>query len=177
MQEIRKFPYSDYDVVLVDKDEILKTIDENIIDKDVATELIGSLEVKVCSALKEHKWCGIPYLGSIRVSDISLIKNTDEFKTIKRSAYNTMEKQAYIAFIKDFSKLNQEKINYRSMINAVIQINKNKPKFKKWYNEMIDKKGIHYANVMLASRALISPMIPYYEREILEQLEQQEDEV
>ena len=44
--EVRKFPaMGGYDVTIVNKNDILKTIDDNIIDKEIAYEIILS---KIC---------------------------------------------------------------------------------------------------------------------------------
>ena len=66
--EIRKFP-NGYDVRVVRKQDILDCIDENIIDKEIALELITQCEIDACQYINEGKWTGLPYIGSVRLND------------------------------------------------------------------------------------------------------------
>ena len=65
--EVRKFPaMGGYDVTIVNKNDILKTIDDNIIDKEIAYEIITSLELSCQRYVAAGDTAGIPYIGKIK---------------------------------------------------------------------------------------------------------------
>lgn len=65
--EVRKFPaMGGYDVTIVNKDDILKTIDDNIIDKEIAYEIITSLELSCQKYVSAGDTAGIPYIGKLK---------------------------------------------------------------------------------------------------------------
>ena len=65
MANILRFPRGN-DVVVCKKEDILATIDDNILDKELAYALIEELEITADKFLSEGKWVGIPFLGNIR---------------------------------------------------------------------------------------------------------------
>ena len=59
--EVRKFPaMGGYDVTIVNKDDILKTIDDNIIDKEIAYEIIRELELSYQRYVSASEAANIP---------------------------------------------------------------------------------------------------------------------
>lgn len=167
----KKFPYSNYDVVIVEKDDILKTIDDNIIDKEVARALIDSLEIKAYDYLKDEKGVSFPYLGTIRIPDGLKRENRLRNKEAIQFAYEHFDKPRYVAFIKDMSRLNKERMNFRALLNSAFEIMKRK--YPDVYKEIYNKKGELSAKLILSFRYFLKPAKEYYKTEI-ENLEEDE---
>lgn len=157
----RNFPYSDIEVVVVEKQDILKTINDNIIDKEIALELIGGLEVKAESLIKEGKWTGIPYFGNIRIPKGLSEEVQDSYKDARQFAYATMNKASYIAFVKQIALDNSEKIKYCGYFNKVLAIYSKKDRKK--FNALCQSKGYHYAACKTVFSNCIRPMKENYE--------------
>ena len=157
----RNFPYSDYEVVVVEKQDILKTIDENILDKDVALELITSLEVKAESFIEQKRWTGIPYLGNIRIPKGNSKEVQDTYKDIRHFAYKTMDKKSYIAFIHEIAMDNHKAIKYNKYFNQILAISIRKDRAK--WTRLCRAKGENYASCKMVFGYLLSPMKEDYE--------------
>ena len=84
----RKFPNGGYDVIIVDKNDILNTIEQNITDREIMTEIINQLEVDITQCVKEEKWTGVPFLGSIRIPPVKQFYR--ENKLVKKEAFETL---------------------------------------------------------------------------------------
>lgn len=161
---IKKFPYSDYDVVIVEMADILKTIDDNIIDKDVAKELISSLEVTAYNHLKEEKGVSFPYFGTVRIPDGLTKENRLRNRDAINLAYETMDKARYVAFIKDMSKLNKERIKFRSLHENVFEIMKRK--YPDLYRDVYKEKGELLGKFYITYLFFMKPSKQIYEREL-----------
>lgn len=93
----RKFPNGGYDVIIVDKDDILNTIEQNITDKEIMTEIINQLEVDIRQCVKEEKWTGVPFLGSIRIPPVKQFYR--ENKLVKKEAFETLNRKEFLMFM------------------------------------------------------------------------------
>ena len=93
----RKFPRG-YDVTIVRKEDVLEAIDDNIIDKEIALDLIKQLELDASNFIKEGRWTSLPFIGTIRYNENkkAIIDNID----VVRQAEKTMSKQEYVMFRK-----------------------------------------------------------------------------
>lgn len=95
--EVRKFPsIGAYDVTIVNKNDILKTIDDNIVDKEIAYEIITSLELSCQKYVSAGDTAGIPYIGKIKERLTSAI--TRENKESLNDAKEVLDREHYIAF-------------------------------------------------------------------------------
>lgn len=95
--EVRKFPtMGGYDVTLVNKNDILKTIDDNIIDKELAYEIITSLELSCQKYVSAGDSAAIPYIGGIKERlTIAIARENAEALD---EAKEVLDKEHYIAF-------------------------------------------------------------------------------
>ncbi len=163
MDELEKklFPYSNIEITIVKKDDILKTIDENILDKEIANELISHLEVRAEKSLRDHKWTGFPYLGSIRIppglSDETLNRQRDA----KEWAFRNLEKNEYLMFVKQCAYDNHQINKYRAYFDVLKTraINKNRIK----YNILCSNKGKNYAICKITFASCLKPIKTEYE--------------
>lgn len=95
--EVRKFPaMGAYDVTIVNKNDILKTIDDNIIDKEIAYEIITSLESSCQKYVSAGDTAGIPYIGKIKERLSAAIGRRN--KATLDDAKEALDRRHYIAF-------------------------------------------------------------------------------
>ena len=119
-----KFPSSTGKQVLIEnKASILKTIDDNIIDKDVAMMILVQLEKDAQRHLEADEVTAIPYLGKIK-------------RKAGSKAYAENKETLDAAVIRD----NEAKVyNYQVARMA----NKN----GKTYWKCVERRGKYYANI------------------------------
>lgn len=95
--EVRKFPaMGGYCVTIVNKNDVLKTIDDNIIDKEIAYEVITSLELSCQKYVSAGDTAGIPYIGKIKERLAAVIAR--ENKEVLNDAKEVLDKKHYVAF-------------------------------------------------------------------------------
>jgi hypothetical protein len=102
MSNILKFPQG-YDVVVCKKEDVLATIDQNILDKDLAIAIIEQIEVDATRFLQEGRWIGIPYIGNIRHNRYYQKIKSKEYKELIKTAREELDKDKYILFRKQLN--------------------------------------------------------------------------
>lgn len=114
--ETRKFPNGGFDVTVLRKSDVLRCIDDNVIDKDIAMIVVTQCELDAIASIRKGKIASIPHIGTIRYSEASKIIH--ENAELLDEAANSMDKERYLLFrrqvIRDgFDSLKQEKyFNY-----------------------------------------------------------------
>lgn len=146
--EIRKFP-NGYDVRVVRKQDILDCIDENIIDKEIALELITQCEIDACQYINEGKWTGLPYIGSVRLNDGGKILR--ENKELLNEAKEKLDDEKYILFKKSLVIEGKTKLKKSRYFNYIVSIYANHN--RKVYKELVANNGENFAKVILFSFA------------------------
>lgn len=144
--ETRKFPMG-YDVTVVRKADVLACIDDNIIDKDVALELITELEVEANQFISEGKWTGIPYIGTFRRNEASL--NIRANKELLEEAANNLDKERYILFRKQIAVDGHIRFKKSRYFNYMLSCSVNKN--KRVYEKIAKEKGTNYAAIRFFS--------------------------
>lgn len=143
--EVRKFPaIGGYDVTIVNKNDILKTIDDNIIDKELAYEIITSLELSCQKYVSAGDVAGIPYIGKIKERLTAAIAR--ENKEALDDAKAVLDREHYIAFkhalFADESKRYTYNKVYKLEIARVVSHN------RRQYWNYVDKIGDVKADIM-----------------------------
>lgn len=143
--EVRKFPaIGGYNVTIVNKNDILKTIDDNIIDKEIAYEVITSLELSCQKYVSAGDSAGIPYMGKIKERLTAAI-GRKHMKTLAE-AKEVLDKEHYIAFkhalFADESKRYKYNKIYKLEIARVVSHN------RKQYWNYVDTIGEVKADIM-----------------------------
>lgn len=143
--EVRKFPaMGGYDVTIVNKNDILKTIDDNIIDKEIAYEIITSLELSCQKYVSAGDTAGIPYIGKIKERLTAAIAR--ENKEALNDAREVLDKEHYIAFKRalfaDESKRYKYNKVYKLEIARVVNHN------RRQYWNYVDTIGEVKADIM-----------------------------
>lgn len=103
MPEVRKFPPDGYEVTVLRKQDVLKCIDENIIDKEIALEIVRRCEIDATNFLKEGRWAGIPFLGNIRIPKIVQTFMSEETQKLMAEAKENLDENKYLLFRKQFA--------------------------------------------------------------------------
>jgi len=95
-----KFPPNGYEVTVLRKQDVLDCIEENIIDKEIALDIVRRCEIDATNFLKEGRWAGIPFVGNIRIpKQVQRFMSEDMQKTM-RDARENLDKDKYLLFRK-----------------------------------------------------------------------------
>lgn len=143
-----KFPNNGFNIKVVAKEDILKTIDANIIDKDVAFEIIKNLELDAAKFIHQGRWTGIPFIGNIRVPLARQYYRQQEADNLYNDAKEVLDRQDYIIFRKNVNYNNQLKAKaercYKYITSMAIARNNKKYKHLKRYYSEVNAKLIMY---------------------------------
>lgn len=144
MTDSYKFP-GGKDVAVVRKQDIVQCINNNIIDREVALAIIQQCETDAATFLRQGRWAGIPFIGSIRANQIKKLENTKEQKELLDAAYNTVSKEQYVIFRRNLAHDNERKLKANRYYNYVLAsaVAKNRNLFKK----MCKDKGEAFARI------------------------------
>jgi|GEM_PF-4207437 len=146
--EVRKFPWGVHpeNVTLVNKKDVLKTIDDNVIDKDVAYELITQLEINLGGYVAAGVAAGIPFIGRIkqRAGSLALTLHSNEIQAAKL----TMDKDNYIMFRKELIREEVCKDNYNRLYKYETSMIANKRNNRRSYWNLVDEIGAARTDMM-----------------------------
>lgn len=144
MTDTYKFPGGN-DVKVIRKEDIINTINCNIVDKEVALAIVRQCEVDAANFLRKGRWTGIPFMGSIKVPDVVKLTNTPEQKQLIDDAMHTITNEQFVMFRRELAHNNEKRVKATRYYNYVLSIAvaKNRPLFKKLCKE----KGLGYARI------------------------------
>lgn len=133
MSKIYRFPNNGYEIEVVRKDDVIASIENNIIDKDVAYEIINQLEIDAANMLSDGKWVGIPKFGNIRANPYGYKSMSAEQKEMVRNAKEVLPRDKYIMFRKETIIKNNERVKINRFFSYTLSmsINKNKTLYKR----------------------------------------------
>lgn len=144
MQDTYKFP-GGKDVKVVRKEDIINTINTNIVDTEVALAIVRQCEVDAINFMKKGRLTGIPFMGTIKVPDTVRMSQTKEQKDLILAAMETTTNEQFVMFRRNLAYDNKVKIKARKYYNYVLSLSvaKNRNQFKK----MCKEKGEAYARI------------------------------
>jgi hypothetical protein len=144
MTDTYKFP-GGTDVKIVRKEDIIETINCNIVDKEIALAIVKQCEVDAANFLRKGRWTGIPFIGSIKVPDVVKMSNTPEQKELIKAAVETTTNEQFVMFRRELAYNNEKRVKATRYYNYVLSIavSKNRNLFKKLCKE----KGVGYARI------------------------------
>ena len=144
MQDTYKFP-GGKDVKVVRKEDIINTINTNIVDTEVALAIVRQCEVDAVNFMKKGRLTGIPFMGTIKVPDTVKMSQTKEQKDLVLAAMETTTNEQFVMFRRNLAYDNKIKIKARKYYNYVLSLSvaKNRNQFKK----MCKEKGEAYARI------------------------------
>lgn len=149
MPDIFKFPNGGYDVIVCRKQDILDSIDDNIIDKDVALAIVEQVEKDAANFINEGRWTGLPFIGNVRVNQVKAELAKEENQALLKEAKDVLSHKDYLVFKR---KLNLEigtQIKNERYYNYItsISITRN----RKLYDILRWRKKDHFARLYLFS--------------------------
>lgn len=133
MSRVVKFP-NGFDVTVVDKHDILQTINDNILDKEVLSDILSNLETDMCQFLREGRWTGVPFLGNIRVPKYLQVIRSEEAQELIEEARVNLNPDKYRVFRRNFGRYVATQINNDRFYNYTISINVNR--YKNFYKHI-----------------------------------------
>ena len=144
MQDTYKFP-GGKEIKVVRKEDIINTINTNIVDKEVALAIVRQCEVDAVNFMKKGRLTGIPFMGTIKVPDTIRMSQTKEQKDLILAAMETNTNEQFVMFRRNLAYDNKVKIKARKYYNYVLSLSvaKNRNQFKK----MCKEKGEAYARI------------------------------
>ena len=144
MQDTYKFP-GGKDVKIVRKEDIINTINTNIVDTEVALAIVKQCEIDAVNFMKKGRLTGIPFMGTIKVPDTVKMSQTKEQKDLVLAAMENTTKDQFVMFRRNLAYDNKVKIKARKYYNYVLSLSvaKNRNQFKK----MCKEKGEAYARI------------------------------
>lgn len=144
MRDTYKFPGGN-DVTVVRKQDVIDCINDNIVDKEVALAIIQQCETDAAAFLRQGRWTGIPFIGSIRANQVKKLEKTKEQQELINAAYDTVTKEQYIIFRKKLAHDNDRRIKAQRYYNFVLAsaVSKNRSLFKK----MCKDKGESFTRI------------------------------
>ena len=144
MQDTYKFP-GGKDVKVVRKEDIINTINTNIVDTEVALAIVRQCEVDAVNFMKKGRLTGIPFMGTIKVPDTVKMSQTKEQKDLILAAMETTTNEQFVMFRRNLAYDNKIKIKARKYYNYVLSLSvaKNRNQFKK----MCKERGEAYARI------------------------------
>ena len=144
MQDTYKFP-GGKDVKVVRKEDIINTINTNIVDTEVALAIVRQCEVDAVNFMKKGRLTGIPFMGTIKVPDTIRMSQTKEQKDLILAAMETNTNEQFVMFRRNLAYDNKVKIKARKYYNYVLSLSvaKNRNQFKK----MCKERGEAYARI------------------------------
>ena len=144
MQDTYKFP-GGKEIKVVRKEDIINTINTNIVDKEVALAIVRQCEVDAVNFMKKGRLTGIPFMGTIKVPDTIRMSQTKEQKDLILVAMETNTNEQFVMFRRNLAYDNKIKIKARKYYNYVLSLSvaKNRNQFKK----MCKERGEAYARI------------------------------
>lgn len=156
--ETRKFVGANAnDVTIVHKEAVLETINQNIVDKDIALDLIIQLEKDAADYITQGKITGVPYIGRVefKVGSIAIRNHAEELAEAKKH----LDQEQFLAFKKDIAVEAIEHAKYESFFRyrASMGIKRN----RRTYANLVQDKGEAYAKIKMFTRIVISEDVRY----------------
>ena len=149
MEETFKFPGSGYDVHVVRKQDVLDCIEDNIIDKEIALEVVKRCEIDAISFLKEGRWAGIPFIGNIRIPKTIAMLNSKPQQDLIKEAASKYTKEEYVLFRRELCANNEKIVRFERTFNYTVSVLMNR--HPNYYAKLRANKGLRAAKIMLYS--------------------------
>lgn len=144
MKDTFRFP-GGKDVKVVRKEDIIATIKNNIVDVETALEIVRQCEIDAATFIRQGRNAGIPFMGTIKVSEVVLMSKSEEQQELINTAKQTVTNEQFVMFRRNLADSNKIKIKVRKYYNYVLSmsVSKNRNQFKK----MCKEKGEAYARL------------------------------
>lgn len=154
MTDTCKFPGGS-EVKVVRKQDIIDCINCNIVDKDVALAIVQQCELDAANFLRNGRWAGIPFLGSIRPSPISKLEKSPEQRQLIDDAFHTATTEQFVLFRRDLAHDNERRVKAQRYYNYVLSMAVSRN--RKLFVRLVKEHGEPYARLrMFLSRSIVA---------------------
>lgn len=149
MNDTIRMPNGGYDVKVVRKEDIIKCIDSNILDKDIMLAFINQFEVDATNFLSQGRWTSLPYIGTLRKNQFKEVINSEEIKELDEEAKENLDKNKYILFKKNLRQTIAKNLKRERLYKYILsqEVNKNRA----FYNYLEKTKGESIARLVCYS--------------------------
>lgn len=148
MSETYKFP-NGFEVTICKKQDIIDTINSNILDKEVAYAVIENLEKNIAKLIQRGVWTGIPYIGNVRIPKTKQLVQTQEQQELIQEAKELLDRNDYIVFRAQLGRENAKRIKSNRYFNWISSMSANTN--KTLYRRLLRTKGEAYCTVYFHS--------------------------
>lgn len=165
MSEIFRFPNGGYDVNVCRKDDILESINDTDIDKDIIKAVVTQCELDAINFINDGVWAGIPYVGNFRVPENVKKFEENNCKELLDVAKQTLNQNQYKAFRKELNKNIVIEVNFERFYKFLTSkfVNKHKDIYNHLFNNnkfnSVEIKSC-FARIMCYSYNELSTYIP-----------------
>lgn len=156
--DVFKFTNNGFDVTIVKKADVLRSIANNIKDEglDVVNAIISQCEEDAANFINSDVWAGIPFMGNIRVPPYKQLEKTKEQQAIISTAKEMLKSKEFIMFKHRLVNENIINSKKRQYFNYVVskQINKHRA----YYKSICKEKDERTAKIHMFLRAHMCPL-------------------
>lgn len=100
MSELSRFNAKDHPDLIVTREDIIATIQENILDGELINDIIENVEKQIRNRAESLRRVSIPYIGAIVPNEAKL--DAIEHRELMASKQRELTKEQYQKFRKDF---------------------------------------------------------------------------
>lgn len=154
MADIYKFPNGGFDVTVCKKQDILDCIDENILDKEIALDIVKQCEIDAADFIKKGCWTGIPFIGSIRVPKITQMTNDPVQQALIEDAKANLNHEQYVVFRKQLNVDNAIRVKQERYYKYIVSMTMSRN--KKLFNKICKTKGEVFARLLFYANGHIT---------------------
>lgn len=104
MPDTFNFPNGGYEIKVLRKQDVLDCIDKNIIDKEIALDIVRRCEIDAANFIRTGKWAGIPFVGNIRIPKAVQKFMSDEINDVLNDARENLDRDKYLLFRKQIGR-------------------------------------------------------------------------
>ena len=145
MGDIFRFP-GGYDVKILRKEDVIASIEANIVDKDVALEIVKRCEIDAANSIKAGRWASIPYIGNIRVPRGREKFLSEETQALLKEAEATLDRDKYLLFRKSVAADIGKQVKLERYF--YYQVSKFVGRNTKFFRKVAEKHGDNYARFL-----------------------------
>lgn len=140
-----------FDITVCTKQDIIDTLDQNVVDKEVVYDIIKNLECNIAKAIREDKWAGMPFIGSVRPNPMKAFMHSKETCQTLSEAYQSMDLPSFVMFKKALvvDKYKEVVFNRQYKLIAAINARRN----YKYYRTLCKKYSDAYVRLFMFSCA------------------------
>lgn len=146
MSDIYHFRNGGFEVRVLNKKDVLECIENNILDKEVALEIVKHCEIDATNFIRGGRWAGIPFMGNIRIPKTTQLLMSEESRELLNSAKENSDRNEYLLFARNYIDDCSEKVNRERYY--MYSVSKFVGKNRQFFVSMSEKLGDNLARLI-----------------------------